>query len=370
MDKTNTPKVCIISTVNLMHMTLSSLYTNYFQKNDIPYDIIYIDKYGIDEFTDAANIYKYRVKNRKSKVLKIFNVLRFVSFAKKLIYKNDYDLLIVWNELTAVLMSNFLAKKYKNKYVINIRDYGFNDLPIIKKRTQKVIEASSFTMISSNRFMEFLPKIDKYLFVHSYNEEIFKNIDFKYRKKDKNQIITILFIGKMSYFKEAINFIEKLGNDNRFKLKFVGAGTELLEPYIMKNKIKNIELIGKFSPNETAKYLIEADIIYNLYGFGAKDVDTLLSIKLYYAIYLNMPILIYDNTHTNTYAKNAGINITIPNKKIINLADIIYEKYQTWDEKKAKEKSAAIMKEIKDSHNMLYNKLGELLKKDNMKNIH
>ena len=32
MQKNNKSKVCIVSTVNLMHMTLVSLYTEYLQK--------------------------------------------------------------------------------------------------------------------------------------------------------------------------------------------------------------------------------------------------------------------------------------------------------------------------------------------------
>ena len=64
-------------------MTLVSLYTSYFQKNEIPYDIIYIDKYGINESNEAANVYKFRSKNTKNKISKIINVLKFTSYAKK-----------------------------------------------------------------------------------------------------------------------------------------------------------------------------------------------------------------------------------------------------------------------------------------------
>lgn len=358
----NRSKVCIVSTVNLMHMTLVSLYTNYFQKNNIPYDIIYIDKYGVDEINQASKIYKYRANNTKSKILKVINVLRFTFYAKKIVRKNKYDFLIIWNELTAVLMSGFLAKKYNKKYVVNIRDYGFNDFILIKKRTKKVINNSSFTMISSDRFLEFLPKSDKYLFVHSYNKKIFENTNFKYRKKESNQPITILFIGKLSYLQESKDFIKKLGNDKRFILKFVGVGTEELKPFVIENKIENVELLGGFSPSETAKYLVEADIINNLYKFGTTAEDTALSIKLYYSIHLNVPILTYDNTNTDEYAKRAGVNITIPNEEPSNLGNFIYNKYQEWDEKTAKQKSNDVMKDIMNSHDALYDKLKELLK--------
>ena len=176
------------------------------------------------------------------------------------------------------------------------------------------------------------------------------------------QPITILFIGKLSYPQESKEFIKKLGNDNRFSLKFVGVGTESLKSFIVENKINNVELLGSFRPDETAKYLEKADIINNLYRFGTIAEDTALSIKLYYAIYLNIPILTYDNTNTNKYAEKAGINITIPNEEPMNLADFIYTQYQQWDEKIARQKTNVVMTEIIDSHNKLHDKLNELLK--------
>lgn len=353
--------VCIVSTVNLMHMTISSLYTDFFKENNINFDIIYIDKYGIDEKSDAKNKYQFCVKNRKSKFGKIINVLKFTRYVKKVIKRNKYEVLIIWNELTSLLLGKFLSTQYKNRYIVNIRDYGYNDLAFIKSRTKKVIENSYFTMISSDKFKDFLPYSNKYIFTHSYNQRVFHNFDFIYQKKKKDEPIVILFIGKMSYLNSSKSFIKYLANDDRFLLKFVGAGTEILKDYVGQKHITNIEIEGSFSPDQTAQYLKNADIIFNLYGFGSKDVDTGLSIKLYYAIHLNIPILTYDDTYINYYAKKSGINITISRIMTDDLSDYIYNSYHNWDIDLAMKLCNKTMIEIENSQIKLHSKLKELL---------
>lgn len=42
-------KVCILSAVNIKHMSLITLYTEVLKQQGIEYDIIYMDKYGEDE---------------------------------------------------------------------------------------------------------------------------------------------------------------------------------------------------------------------------------------------------------------------------------------------------------------------------------
>ena len=42
-------KICIIGTSNIKHISLISLYTKYFDQHGMAYDIIYLDRYGIEE---------------------------------------------------------------------------------------------------------------------------------------------------------------------------------------------------------------------------------------------------------------------------------------------------------------------------------
>ena len=52
-------KICILSAVNIKHMSLISIYTKYFKENGMDYDVIYMDKYNEEENIDAKNIYRF-----------------------------------------------------------------------------------------------------------------------------------------------------------------------------------------------------------------------------------------------------------------------------------------------------------------------
>lgn len=61
--------------MNIKHMSLISLYTAELEKQGIDYDIIYVDKYGEIEKTNAKNVFRYEVEikrgysNFKNKIL-------------------------------------------------------------------------------------------------------------------------------------------------------------------------------------------------------------------------------------------------------------------------------------------------------------
>ena len=78
----------------------------------------------------------------------------------------------------------------------------------------------------------------------------------------KNNICTIM---KKERFPEANDeIIRAFGNDSRFELYFIGAGSETLEKYLY--EYNNLHLIGKYEPEETAKYLDLLDTINSYFG--------------------------------------------------------------------------------------------------------
>ncbi|MEH7883034.1 capsular biosynthesis protein, partial [Bacillus sp. JJ1609] len=68
-------KICILSAVNIRHMSLISLYTEKLKRDGIEFDIIYMDKYLEEEEFPAKNKYVFHNKinqsdNKIKKVLK------------------------------------------------------------------------------------------------------------------------------------------------------------------------------------------------------------------------------------------------------------------------------------------------------------
>ncbi|MGI8315819.1 capsular biosynthesis protein [Halobacillus mangrovi] len=309
-------------------MTMLSVYTDFLDKNNIEYDVIHIDKYGENESNNATNVYSYPIKvNRNwSKARKVKEYYGFKKFAKKIINKKQYDFIIVWNSFTAFMFADYLSLKFKGKYSINIRDYNKENLLPIYLIMKAVIKFSAFTTISSEGFKNFLPPY-KYVNVYSYNQSMLEQTNPRTQLRKVNQPLRISFIGYVRFFDNDKKVIDELGNDNRFIVQYFGEGAERLKEYAQDKGYSNVICKGRFDTKETSKLLEKTDIINNLYGTGTPGLRTALSIKLYYAIYLRIPILVYKGTYMDEISKNYNINITIEDQYFQSMGDEIYNTY-------------------------------------------
>ncbi|MEG0239045.1 MAG: hypothetical protein RR568_02750 [Anaerorhabdus sp.] len=352
-------KVCILSTANIKHMTLISLYTEKLDQENIMYDIIYIDKYHEVENYDGANqLYRHEIfiKPRWSFLRKFLNYWSFRKYAINIINCEIYDFIIVWNEFTIFMFSDFLKRHYKNRYCINIRDENMNRIFPVQWRYKQALIGCSFATVSSDYFKEVFPRYD-YLFVHSFNKLVTQNLQPIKVKKSLNDCINLMFIGRMSFPDTMKKVIDVLGNDNRFKLSLVGTGCEVWKTYTVEKGFSNVYIRGSFKPSETANYLSMADVIYSINAEDNVHCDTLLPIKLYYAVALQIPILVFKSSYTYKYAKEHNMDIGITSLDFNRLGDVIYNKYHELDQEKIRKGCQLALKEIQKSQDELNEKI-------------
>lgn len=355
-------KVCILSTVEMSRMTLLSLYTEYLHAQGIEYDIICAKKNHKNNDPYAENIYEFDAsKTAKSSVLaKVAHFWNMRSFAKKLFRENDYSFVIVWNQVTAFIFADILRKSFKNRFCVNIRDYHYDNFPFIKGRLKSVLNAAAFNTVSSNGFKRFLPK-GEYLMIHSFNEGLLSGLNRNDALRNENEPIRILNIGQIRWCENIFPMIDALANDSRYEMHFVGTGSEAVEEYIKGKNITNVFTKGAFSPSETPVYLKDADVIFNLYGVGNLHVDTALSIKLYYAIYLGVPILTYEGTYMNELASEAGIAYTVRPGEMSSFGDDFCNWYHALDKNEMDKKCVDLIERAKKSHASLFGLIDEYI---------
>lgn len=358
-------KVCILGTANLKHMTLISLYTQELKKSGIDYDIIYIDKYHEVEQYDARKLYRFELSINSGWPfpIKLVHYWTFRKFAINLIDEEKYDFIIVWNEFTAFMFSDYLKRKYPNRYCINIRDQNYNNNPLCQMRYKEALSKSCFSTISSERFREVYPKAD-YLFIHSYNKELISDLHPVQEKRKPGEPIRVTFIGRMSYPESMKHTIDALGNDDRFTLSLIGAGCEIFESYIHEKGYSNIVLHGTFNPKETLHYLNDTDVIYSLNKENDIHSDTLLPIKLYYAIGKHIPILVYKSSYTYDYAKRHYIDIGVESIDLLTMGDVIYQRYSEMKQDDIDKGCESAMKEIEESHRELKKRIDKYIVKN------
>lgn len=196
-------KVLILSVADLRHMTCASSYCEFFEKNNIAFDIICTDRYEEKAFFDYnCSIFRFpwKLSTKASRFQKIHLFIQFYFWAKRLIKRNHYRFIVVWNENTALLFGHFLKGKYKGRYAVNVRDL-ISDLGPGEKAAYVTLDKAVFTTITSPKAMNILPPHNRYLMIN-------KDMNIMKRVKAKQNInqelpITITYMG-LIYVEKAL----------------------------------------------------------------------------------------------------------------------------------------------------------------------
>lgn len=357
-------KIALVGIQNIKHMTTSSVYTDFLRKNNIDYDIIYMDKYDILEKNHARKVFRFLVNTKllSNAFGRLVEALRFRKYAISIMNNEQYDYVILWREYAVFLFSSYVYRNYSGKYSVNIRDLWNKNNFIITYYIKKAIKKSMLNTVCSDGFIPHLPKAD-YFFLHCVNYDAITSLRKINCAKNVNKPIVITYIGSLRYYEYCCKVLDVFANDGRFQLRFIGQGSELIQNYSTINNYNNVYCKGSFEPENTTDLLEESDIINCAYGANSDAEKALLPIRFYYAIYLGIPILDTAGTWLEKKANELGVGITIPNdlqdKK--DIANMVYDTYKNFDFKSIRYNSDNYIKEIEDTTKAFENKLKELI---------
>lgn len=334
-------RICIVGAMNVKHMSLISLYTHVLDGNGVPYDLIYMDRYGIEEKTTAANKYCLRVTMDRHwhKLKKLMVYLRFRRFARGILSRENYDVVITWQTFTAYLLADILMRKYKGRFVINVRDYIAENIPPVTWLLGRLVRRSAFTAISSGGFLAFLPK-GAYVKVNSINPDILQAQGAE-RSSKHMDVVTIGFVGNCRFFDENKKLINALQNDPRFELWYCGTNSDIYKRYAEENGVANLKTMPAFEPSETTQIMTRFDMINSVFGSGSVDNRTLLPIRLYTAIAYGLPVLA--SAQTQTAKEITGHHLGFVIESYENVGDALYAYMRALDKEQFKENCAAYL---------------------------
>lgn len=321
-------KILILSIGDLRHISMISMYTKLLNDNGMVYDIICTSRYS-DEKTSKSNLYEfYWHQNMNApKILKIRPFIKFRKFAKKLINKNKYDFIIVWNENTALLFFDLLLITYTKKYCVNIRDFGFFRSTYLKSIVTKLLKNSAFSTFPSPWGLEHLPVFD-YTIMLNYDYDLVNK--FKVRDSlKKTDKITITYLGVI-FNTNYKRIITELGNDGRFLLEYYGPGIEELEIFVKTNNYSNVVFGPEFPVHKTSDYLRNTDIINSYYGNNFIELKYAHGVKQSYAPIFHIPIILDSDTKFGIEAEKFGFGFQIDKKTPFK--EELYNWYMTIDE--------------------------------------
>lgn len=353
-------KVAILSIGDYKHITLISKYTSYFEDMGIDYDVICTDRYGNDLKRD--HVISFRFKETKGKAGKIKNFLAFHNWAKKIIGKNNYDFIVIWNENTALLFADILLERYRKKYCVNIRDVDFLNQKAFNVIRAKVIRNSAFSTYCSTAPLDF-PKDYKYVLMRSMNFEVLKDVP-KRESFVTDFPIRIMFLGKVRFMEANEEIIRAFGNDPRFELWFVGVGSEALLPF--KSEYSNLNIVGSYEPEETAHYLANADVINSYFGTKVLGYERMSSIRFSYSPYIHIPVIVGKNTNMEAEGKKYGFAYGFGYCSLSEEADRFYEWYKSLSDDLFISGCEEYCKDVEVADSIFYHELSRTLQEQQL----
>ena len=327
-------------------MSLITLYTQVLKDNNIKYDIVYMDKYGEEETFECEHIYRYinKINRNSPKVLKAMKYLLFYPYAVYIINKNKYDFVIVWSEVAIYMFANFLIRKYKNRYCLNVRDTNGKIKMYPLKWFEKCFFNAAFCTVSSDEYIPMLPKRD-YIHIHSLNEVILKDVVPRTCLRNSTEALRIGFIGNIRFMDINKKLIDVFANDNRFIMEYFGTNADEIGKYANEKNINNVVFHGSFPVSQSVEYINQIDIMNNLYGNENDNLKTALSIKLYYALWSRIPIIVSPDTYMERLTTRLEIGYVVNNIDI-EMKESLYDWYMNLDFEKIDTASSTYINKV------------------------
>ncbi len=255
-------------------------------------------------------VFSSRTESTKNPIGKMIDMYRYGRFVSRTIKAGNYNKIIVFTVQACIFISKTLLR-YKNNYIVDIRDYSpllkFN---IFKNRFYRIIKYSFAVHISSPGFKSFLPQSLKYAVSHNIHPKMLNIINFGVQSFDDN--IKILTIGQIRDYSSNYAILDRFANKPNITLVYSGKGDtmKLLEINALNKSISNVLFKGAYIKSEEGEIVMSCDFI-NAYMPSNFNSSLLLSNRLYLSLIYGKPILVNSNSFQSEVVRKYNLGICL-----------------------------------------------------------
>ena len=321
-------KIALIVSNNLWSCPYVLIYSKLLDKWGITYDIISWNRCGQKEECIQFNL----LEKSRNPIALLWSFWRFSKFVQKIVKRNDYKRLVVFDSQLGIFLSSFLNKKFKGKYVFDYRDLSIEQNPFFKNKFIRLLSNSCLNIISSPGFKRYLPSTFDYIVCHNINIDLaIKSLrdDVEKYSGEKIRILTIGAIRVDSNYE----VIDAIGNKADLFLSFVGRGPASieLEKYVNHKGFGNISFSGFYKKEEEPSIYKNHAFVNIIYPLIPSHISA-LSNRFYNSIIYRRPMLVRSGTIQGDYAKRYKVGLVI--NDCDNLPNFIldYNKQLNYDE--------------------------------------
>lgn len=324
-------------------------YINVLKANHIPYRIMSWNRNNITE-TDVDFSYYYPADDFDRKRM-LLGYVRFMHACKGYIRKNRINKLIILTAAPAFFLTPGYLKKFKNRYLLDIRD----DSPFIRRFPEtfrKICHMAQTVVVSSDHYSEWTGR--ETVLCHNADLGLLeKHKDDAVLPKDENDPVRITYAGIMIEGDCNIRTLETLKNDPRFLFAYIGKDSpdkQKIVEYTKNHSVSNARFEGIYEKDQIVNiYHEKADLINILRNDTQINRDAVPN-KMYEAVLAGRPLLVYwHNMAIVRYVNQYHLGIVIPENIETSPGDYLYGAYMAFDlEEYAKGRSEFLDRVSKD----------------------
>lgn len=304
-------KAAIIILGNSWVCPYVNTYKRAFEKLGYAYDVILWDRDGSD--VSAPIRYCSGSANLDNPWIKAASYVAYSRFIKKTVVENGYDKLVVSGPHLAILLSPFLRKRYKGKYIIDYRDISVEQNPLLSGVYSKALANSFCNVISSSGFKRYLPAEYKYLISHNFDvEAAVSALGGENPPLNSHVNINVLTIGYIRDFSSNVKIIQSLGGNSDYCLKFVGQGDAAasLKEYALAHETANVEFAGFYQKKDEASIVEKCDFINILFPDDVGH-SSIMSNRFYLALIHKKPVIVTAGSTQAELVKEYGLGVVV-----------------------------------------------------------
>ncbi len=313
-------KVCIIGASSLRYMPYLRCYEEVLSESAIPFDILYWDRFGLEETKD--NAFAYRCTGTVAGLSLLLAYAGYRRFLLQHLKSATYETYIVLGTQMGVLLYDFLRTR---RFMLDIRDFSHERMLLYRLAVHGLIKRSRLTCISSRGFLRWLPIDGEYTISHNM---IADNLNKKFLPFDGNSKV-LSYIGAFSHYDANLKLINSLKNRKDIKLRYIGRGThdEQLKDYCRSHNINNVSVYGSFSPEQKERFYHETNFVIGCFGSNTMIVRTTMPNRLYESCLYRRPIIVNDCIYIADVVRDNGLGIVVDLNNLEGLKEAMMKYY-------------------------------------------
>lgn len=237
--------------------------------------------------------------------------------AKQLIRSQGYSALIMLSTVPTVLLGGLLLRKYREKYLFDIRDYTFEKHKPLRRLVMRLVEGSALTAISSKGYLRWLEPSDKILVNHNITVDRAEGYTAPELRAQKP--LRFSFVGNVRLDTQTRALLLQLKDRPDFQQHFYGRvlPTCDIERLAQREHIGNLFLHGAFDVTEKQRFFGDIDLLNAVYANAEKEEDiplgdsTPIPNRLYDCLVFYRPLVASKGTYLAELIDTYGLGCTV-----------------------------------------------------------